>query len=105
MAYTEDQFSCKQNNPFRATTGRYSVHQLPKPYEYMFLLLPTFSNFIIQYRTFLDCIIMTTTNWPEFHIAILSNDSTLFPSFPSKELSGGDVDKILLSDIREHAAM
>ena len=71
----------------------------------MSLLLTTLSNFIIQHRTFLDCIIMTTTTWPEFHIAIISNDSTLFPSFPSKELSGGDADKILLSDIREHAAV
>ncbi|KAH7140033.1 hypothetical protein B0J13DRAFT_639301 [Dactylonectria estremocensis] len=47
---------------------------------------------------------MATSTWSEFHIAILSNDSTLFPSFPSKQLSGGDADKILLADIRKYAA-
>lgn len=48
---------------------------------------------------------MATSTWSEFHIAILSNDSTLFPSFPSKQLSEGDADKILLADIRKHAAV
>ncbi|KAH6974497.1 hypothetical protein BKA56DRAFT_659180 [Ilyonectria sp. MPI-CAGE-AT-0026] len=48
---------------------------------------------------------MTTSTWSEFHIAIISNDSTLFPSFPSKQLSEGDADKILLADIRKHAAV
>ncbi|KAH6851071.1 hypothetical protein B0I37DRAFT_414420 [Chaetomium sp. MPI-CAGE-AT-0009] len=48
---------------------------------------------------------MASSAWSEFHIAILSNDSTLFPSFPSKELSGGDADKILLGDIRKYAAV
>ncbi|KAH7007637.1 hypothetical protein EDB80DRAFT_578125, partial [Ilyonectria destructans] len=43
--------------------------------------------------------------WSEFHIAIISNDSTLFSSFPSKQLSEGDADKILLADIRKHAAV
>lgn len=48
---------------------------------------------------------MATSTWSEFHIAIISNDSTLFPSFPSKQLSEGDADKILLADIRKHAAV
>ncbi|KAH6615979.1 hypothetical protein B0J18DRAFT_493787 [Chaetomium sp. MPI-SDFR-AT-0129] len=48
---------------------------------------------------------MASSAWSEFHIAIVSNDSTLFPSFPSKELSEGDADKILLADIRKYAAV
>ncbi|KAI2467792.1 hypothetical protein F4781DRAFT_297493 [Annulohypoxylon bovei var. microspora] len=48
---------------------------------------------------------MAMSTWSEFHIAILSNDSTLFPSFSSKQLSEGDAEKILLADIRKYAAV
>ncbi|KAI0407389.1 hypothetical protein F4802DRAFT_611861 [Xylaria palmicola] len=44
------------------------------------------------------------TTWSEFHVAVISNDSTLFPSFSSKQLSEGDADKITLAEIRKHAA-
>ncbi|KAI8625822.1 hypothetical protein F5Y19DRAFT_448905 [Xylariaceae sp. FL1651] len=48
---------------------------------------------------------MAASTWSEFHIAIISNDSTLFPSFSSKQLTGGDADKIVLADIRKYAAV
>lgn len=46
---------------------------------------------------------MTTSTASDFHIAIVSNDSNIFPSFPSNALSAGDVTKITLADIRKYA--
>ncbi|KAI9896170.1 hypothetical protein N3K66_008342 [Trichothecium roseum] len=46
---------------------------------------------------------MTTSTASDFHIAIVSNDSNIFPSFPSKALSAGDATKITLADIRKYA--
>ncbi|KAI0097177.1 hypothetical protein GGR51DRAFT_578465 [Nemania sp. FL0031] len=43
--------------------------------------------------------------WPPFQVCIVSKDGTVFQSFPSKELSGGDADKTRLSDIRTRAAI
>jgi hypothetical protein len=43
--------------------------------------------------------------WPDFHIAVISKGGTLYPSFPSKKISGGDADKITLLQIREVAGM
>ncbi|KAK0510622.1 hypothetical protein JMJ35_007054 [Cladonia borealis] len=43
------------------------------------------------------------STWPDFHIAVISKGGTLYPSFPSKQISGGDADKITLLLIREVA--
>lgn len=45
------------------------------------------------------------STWPEFHIAVISKGGTLYPSFPSKQISGGDADKITLLQIREVAGI
>ncbi|KXJ85768.1 hypothetical protein Micbo1qcDRAFT_127428 [Microdochium bolleyi] len=47
----------------------------------------------------------STAVWPRFQVVISSKDGTVFPSFPSSDLSGGDADKILLADIRTRAAI
>ncbi|KAK6539955.1 hypothetical protein TWF694_008789 [Orbilia ellipsospora] len=43
------------------------------------------------------------STWPNFHIAVISKGGTLYHSFPSKNISGGDADKITLLQIREAA--
>ena len=38
--------------------------------------------------------------WYDFHIAEISKGGTLYSSFPSKQISGGDADIITLLQIR-----
>ncbi|KAI4600652.1 hypothetical protein KJ359_012813 [Pestalotiopsis sp. 9143b] len=45
------------------------------------------------------------STWPTFHIAVICKGGTLYPSFPSTQISGGDADKITLLEIRQVAGI